>query len=413
MLRHLFTVGLLNLVQGMPAYFFTVAMPALMRDGGASLATVGLAYVIWLPWALKWLWAPYFDAAAAPPFRSRIAWLRTLPIAMAAVFLAVAAFPPGSPHWPLIVISLVSAAVGATLQVVLAAWLIEALDEKQRALANAGQVAGITLGGIIGGGLILTLGAHLPWAVAIVVVSLLIAALSLPAWLEPVPRISQERPVAAGRRLGMRALLASWSGLFRRPGFARLGLLILLAGGAAGADALLPAIMIDRGFSAAEVGWIIGTLGMACILPASAATGWLVRRFGSLAVLAGLYMAKAAAMAALAMSLALPAAVVAGLVVVDCAISGALMVAMYQLYMGYAAPERAATDYGLLTSLEAALRLAGGLLSGQGGDMLGYGAIFSASALFALAAAGSALLWAPSPSAQPKSTAGPTGFEAS
>lgn len=391
MVRHLLTVGLLNLVQGMPAYFFTVAMPAMMRDGGASLATVGLAYVIWLPWALKWLWAPYFDTTAAPPFRSRIAWLRALPIVMAAVFLCVAAFPPGSSHWPLIAISLASAAVGATLQVVLAAWLIETLDEKQRALANAGQVAGITLGGILGGGLILTLGNHLPWAATITAVSLMIALLSLPAWLQRAP--PRQPSTREGQRLSPHSLLASWSGLLRRRGFPRLGLLILLAGGAAGADALLPAIMIDRGFSAAEVGWIIGTLGLACILPASAATGWLVRRFGSPVVLAGLYLAKGAAMAALALSLTLPAPLVAGLVVVDCAISGALMVAMYQLYMGYAAPERAATDYGLLTSLEAALRLAGGLVAGQGGDLLGYGTIFTASALCALAAASSALLF--------------------
>lgn len=83
-------------------------------------------------------------------------------------------------------------------------------------------------------------------------------------------------------------------------------------------------------------------------------------------VLAGLYLLKAMVTAALVLSFSFPPAAVAGLVVADCAISGSLMVVMYQLSMSYAARERAVTDYGLRTSLEAILRQAGGLISGQG-----------------------------------------------
>ncbi|MFD1330691.1 MFS transporter [Methylopila musalis] len=381
---------MLNIVQGMPGYFFTVGVPAMLRDSGASLATVSLAYVIWIPWALKWLWAPYFDNPAAAPFHSRVAWLRALPIMMAAVFLLVAFFPPGSQQWPLIAISLLSATVGATLQVVLAAWLIENSSTKERALANAAQVAGVTLGGVFGGGLILTLGDRYGWVGAIAVVSAIIAGLSFSTWFE--------KPATTAGSFARKArdgAWAAWKGLFVRPGFGRLLLLIVLAGGAAGADALLPAIMIDRGFTASEVGWIISTLGLGSILPASLLAGWLVRQKGAFVAIACLYALKGLTLAALALSGALPPVGVAGLVVLDCALSGALMVATYQLYMGFADVEHAATDYGLMTSLEAAFRLVGGLIAGQAGDALGYPTIFAGSALAAALAVLCALAFRP------------------
>ena len=41
-------------------------VPALLRDSGAPLDQVGLAYLAFLPWALKFLWAPWIERYRLP-----------------------------------------------------------------------------------------------------------------------------------------------------------------------------------------------------------------------------------------------------------------------------------------------------------------------------------------------------------
>ena len=54
-------LGALYLSQGLPYGFFTQALPALLRTMGLSLPDIGLASLLALPWALKFLWAPWVD----------------------------------------------------------------------------------------------------------------------------------------------------------------------------------------------------------------------------------------------------------------------------------------------------------------------------------------------------------------
>ena len=56
----------LYLSQGLPFGFFTQALPVLMRQQGVDLGTIGLANLLALPWALKFLWAPAIDRVPGP-----------------------------------------------------------------------------------------------------------------------------------------------------------------------------------------------------------------------------------------------------------------------------------------------------------------------------------------------------------
>ena len=47
----------------------TQALPALLREAGASLQAVGLAALWWLPWGLKFVWAPWVERLRLPPGR--------------------------------------------------------------------------------------------------------------------------------------------------------------------------------------------------------------------------------------------------------------------------------------------------------------------------------------------------------
>lgn len=378
-------MGAFSLIQGLPAYFFTLGLPALMRDSGASLSLIGLTYVVWLPLAFKWIWAPLFDAPYVAPFGNRINWLRCLPLVMAALFGLVAAFPPDGHVWPLLVISLGCATVGATIRIVLASWMIDGVDPKQRALANSAGVAATVMGGIVGGGAILYVGQNYSWTLAILSVSMVIALLSAPAWMRKATALAERQAETVRVRT---PLIESWKAFFRKRDVWRVQLLILCFGCASGADVLVPAIMVDRGFSAAQTGWILGTFAMAAVIPATAIVGGAIRRYGTFMVMGSLYGLKLIVLLALAGSDPFQREVVAALAVADYFLSGTLTVATWQFFMNFASGPRSATDFSLVTSLDAALRFLGGVAAGQIGEALGYGIVFALSAM----AAGAALL---------------------
>lgn len=388
--RSLLVMGLFSLVQGLPAWFFTLGLPALMRDNGASLSMVGLTWVVWLPQACKMLWAPLFDRPVVAPFGSRRGWLRALPLLMAGTFACVALFPPDGPLWPLLVLSLISASIGATLQIVVAAWLIGTLPAEGRAWANATGVAATVIGGMLGGGAILSIGTHLSWTFGVLLVAGLIVLLSFPVWL----RADRGDDVAADQQTPASCSpWSAWRQVASRPGFGPLCAVILCFGAAGGADVLVAALMVDRGFSAEQTGWILGSVATGSVIPASALVGWALRRWGCGPVLIVLYAVKAAVLLGLGLSGPLPAVAVAALAVVDFSLSGALTVVTWQLYMNAASDGgQAATGFGVLTSLDALMRFGAGILAGTVGQSFGMPTAFAVSAAAALLAGSGALI---------------------
>jgi MFS family permease len=89
--RHKITLlAALYVAQGLPYGFFTQALPVLLRDAGYSLKAISATSLLFLPWALKFLWAPFVDQRG-----TRKSWL--LPLQAAAVVFSVllAGIEPG------------------------------------------------------------------------------------------------------------------------------------------------------------------------------------------------------------------------------------------------------------------------------------------------------------------------------
>ena len=72
----------LYLAQGLPYGFFTQALPVLMREQGYSLTAISAVSLLFIPWATKFLWAPWVDHRG-----TRRGWL--LPLQIAGVVLAL------------------------------------------------------------------------------------------------------------------------------------------------------------------------------------------------------------------------------------------------------------------------------------------------------------------------------------
>ena len=374
--------------QGLPFGFFTQALPVLLREDGASLSRIGVSGLLFLPWALKWLWAPWVDAS-----RTRKGWIIPLQLATILTALALALVDGSSADklfWLRLAIVL-SALFAATQYVPTDALAVNLLRPAERGLGNAVQVGGYRLGMVLGGGVLMIVLDRLGWALTFVAMAAFLALTLL-----PVLRLS-EREVLVGPavpRLG-NPLRGIWARL-ARPGMAALLLwLVAYKFGDAMASAMAKPYLVDEGFTKSEIGFWAGIVGSAGGLVGAVLGGFASDRLGRrrALLLCGVAQTLAVALyAAHALGIG-DAAWLKAAVALEHLLGGMATVALFTLMMDASEQAHAGTDYTLQAST---VVIATGLASMAGGvigDALGFGAMFALSAL--LSAAGCALLlWA-------------------
>ena len=162
----------LYVAQGLPYGFFTQALPVLLRDAGYSLKAIGATSLLFLPWALKFLWAPFVDHRG-----TRKAWL--LPLQVAAVCRRAACSRRSSPAADFVLLLAAAFAfnvISACQDIATDGLAVRVLDVHERGLANGLQVGAYRLGMILGGGLLLWVFARTDWPVMFLCMAALLAA---------------------------------------------------------------------------------------------------------------------------------------------------------------------------------------------------------------------------------------------
>lgn len=53
-------IVILYLAHALPLYFYNVALPAILRHQGVDLRWIGMLSLLYIPWAFKFFWAPYW-----------------------------------------------------------------------------------------------------------------------------------------------------------------------------------------------------------------------------------------------------------------------------------------------------------------------------------------------------------------
>ncbi|GGC74703.1 MFS transporter [Chelatococcus reniformis] len=376
----LIAIGGIYLAQSLVGSLTFQGVPAVLRSTGAELDTIGLVALVMLPWALKFLWAPYVERYRLPVGRSR----RSRRIVVAGEAIAILAliglaFTAPAGHAPLFMLLGAVALASATVDIACDAFAIEQLAPAARGWGNTAQVGGGYLGILVGSGLFLILVSTAGWTVAVLSLASMIAVLTLPFALAGEPG----RPLPPGT--ARPSLRAAWA----RPAI-RWGLLLTVAFeiGVRLVQGMIGPLLIDGGLDLATLGMINGLGGVIAGVSGTLAGGALVRALGA-------RRAVLTAAALQALTLALLAAAVAGglagtgplvgLVLIQAAAMAIGFVALYSLLMGLASPAQAGVDFTLFQCADA---LVAGLC-GFGGGVLakawGYGPFFVAAAALAVA----------------------------
>ena len=362
-------LGCLYFSQGLPFGFFIVALPAIMRDMGASLPQIGAAYFLALPWALKWLWAPLLDR-----YGSKKTWIITLQLIGVAMFFVMGNLPHYEGYRYLMIGFLLANLVAATQDIASDGLAVQILDREERGIGNGLQVACYRLGMIFGGGFILMSFGLLGWRGVFLVISAALALATLPLLF-----LREPKPKAAGTSTRYLAILVSF---FKRKGIAIwLFVICFYKFGDAMASEMLKPFLVDGGLTLEALGWYTGVIGVGAGLAGALFGGIMIRYLGRYrgvilfgcfqAVTVGTYVALALDVVSIEL---LPY-----LIALEYFSGGTSTVSIFTVMMDACRIETPGTDYTVQASLVVVSTGSAAFLAGNVAEHLGYAANFALS----------------------------------
>lgn len=372
-------LGSLYFSQGLPFGFFTQALPVMLREAGYSLGEVGLASLLALPWALKFLWAPAVDRYSLPKIGRRKSWIIPLQLTAVAVLAALGFFLQTDSMTTLMVAVFMLNLIAATQDIATDGLAVDMLQPKERGLGNALQVAGYRVGMVIGGGALLILHERLGTSATFLSMAVMTALATIPIVMAPEPSARD-----AEVRVPMGHVHFLW-----RPGALRILLLVVVyKGGDAFASSMLRPYLADTGWTLSDIGWLLGTVGFTAGLVGAVVGGALVNQLGrrqSLMLFAALQATTVAGYAFLAGFAPAPETIYF-LCAAEHLAGGMATAALFTCMMDWCSEDSSATDYTVQASAVVIATGVASAVAGFSAQAFGYVSHFAIATALAFAA---------------------------
>ncbi len=343
------------------------ALPAILRQQGLSLAAVGFAGLLSLPWMLKVIWAPLVDRFGHAGIGRRKSWLVPAQLGMIVITLALMGVEPRESLVLVAALFLVLNVFSATQDVAVDGLAVDLLRDRELAPGNAAQVAGFKLGNLVGGGVLLSLTFVLGWSGAFgVMAALLGVALALV--------LAFREPAAASSPTSLREVLRSlWAALRRRGAWPWL-FLVFAKFGETFAGSLTTPMLVDQHFSLPLIGVVEGTVGSLATIGGATLGGALAWRRGWASALSLAASVQGLALVGLGIYSQLVVtplgyAIVGG---IENAAGGAVAVAVFHLAMSWREEGSAAAQFTVAQVVYMSGSLLAAPLAGIAADAVGY-----------------------------------------
>ena len=377
----------LGFASGLPLALTSGTLQAWLTVAGVDLKTIGIFTLIGLPYSLKFLWAPFIDRISLPWLGRRRGWMLLTQIAVAFGVTLMGLFgSTESPHW-LGLIAVGVAFCSASLDIVFDAYRTDLLLPAERGFGAALWVNGYRLALLVASAGALVLAEQIGWKGTYLVLAALMGAGIVTIFLSPNPPGAGPAPRSLKEAIGL-----PLRELFVRPGiYGLLSLIVLYKLGDAVAGSLQTAFFIGGlGFSAGDVGYV---QGIAATLVGALAGGLIMAKSGLIRSLLffGLLQALSNLSFMLLAWIGKNYEALAASVVIENVTGGLGTAAFVALVMSLCDHRYTATQFALLSSLEALGRVFAGRPSAEAVAMLGWGWFFFLS--FLLALPGCWLVW--------------------
>ncbi|PHM38111.1 MFS transporter [Xenorhabdus innexi] len=360
------------------------SMPAFLRSHGVTPDKIGLLYLLMLPWACKFLWAPiverYRKSGAGDNNPRRIMLCGTTVIFL---LFCLMAWAEPTEHMPFIIIALFFMTFCLTIvDTTTDGHAIDRLPLQYRPWGNVMQAGGGYVGTMIGSGLFLYLTSLYGWHIGAGVLAIVILLMSLPVLFI---RKTQEKRDAAITDIAVTPSLRS---ALRRPSVKQALVLILLCmAGTRLSLGMFSPFLIDRGVDLTQLGIIAASGGALAGLFGVISGGIIVRKFGAVQTLLGLMLLECLVFAGVFWLAQQPGSSVfllSSVYVLITLINAAKFVALYTQMMSLAAGAQSGVDFALMQSADMSIAIISSVLGGLIVTKAGYSALFALASFLTL-----------------------------
>lgn len=380
----------LGFASGLPLALTAGTLQAWLTVAGLDLKTIGVFTLVGLPYTLKFLWAPLMDRLVPPWLGRRRGWMLVMQLCVALGLVAMAVTGPGQRPEILGVLALVVAFLSASLDIVFDAYRTDVLLRPERGFGAAVWVNGYRCALLVASAGALLLADHIGWPNTYLLLAALMAAGVVTILVSPEPSEPSALPTSLAEAVG-----GPLKEFFMRPGvIGLLALIILYKVGDAVAASLQTAFLIGgMGFSVSEVGYVKG-LGIGATLAGALIGGLAMAKMGMVRslLLFGILQAVSNLGFMWLAWMGKSYIVLTTSILVENVTGGMGTAAFVALIMSLCDHRYTATQFALLSSLEALGRVFSGRPSAELVDMVGWAQFFFWSFLIALP--GIWLVWA-------------------
>ncbi|MFB2833067.1 MFS transporter [Floridanema evergladense] len=374
----------LYISQYIPTTFFIQTVPVLMRQQNMSLGAIGFLGFLIVPSALKFLWSPLVDRYRLPGLGHYRGWIIGFQSLSIVTLLVTAFLDVQTNITGLLVCMFLAFLFSSSQDIATDALAVNLLLPQERGIGNAIQASGNFLGAIIGGGAALILLEKAGFRT-----TLLTMAIALLLCLVPI-LFHQEHLISVAKSTTLKSYLQPFIRFFSRPKMGLWLLVVLLymiSENVSGT--LIRPLLVDRGLSLSDIGWLLGVVSYVSRIIAALMAGVLIGQwgrkrslitFGVIAnVAALLYILPAAGVAS-------PSILYAVCILVS-GLQSMAYTALLTAMMDRSNPTTAGTDYTTQISVAFVGVVATTVLGGMVADAIGYtltliiGAVVSLSSM--------------------------------
>lgn len=261
----------LYIAQSIPMSFFSTIVPVIMRQENYSLESIGMLQLVKLPWIAKFLWAPFVDkhANSTSDYRK---WIFISEIFYAAIIFGIGFLSLQFNFTLIIVLVVIAFIASATQDIATDAYAILLLEKSERGFGNSMQSAGSFTGTLVGSGLLLVIYHYFGW-------QYLLFGLSIFVIIALLPLFFFKKNGQIVKKEKSNASLKDVASFFTQKGIKRhLILLFFYYSGIIGILTMLKPYLVDIGFSAKEIGFMVGIVGTGTAALSALAAGWIIKR---------------------------------------------------------------------------------------------------------------------------------------
>jgi PAT family beta-lactamase induction signal transducer AmpG len=283
----------LGFASGLPLALTGATLTFWLAEAGVQISVIGFFAWVGIAYGWKFLWAPVLDRLSLPLITSalgrRRGWLILIQVLLALAILALGRSDPSIDLGATVFWAVVVAFLSASQDIVIDAYRVEILEERQQGAGAAAVTVGYRVAMLASGAGALVLADQYGWLAAYAVMAALLAVGAAAVLLYGEPAGSAEA-VAGTRRdpAGWlkQAVVEPFAEFFARNGAGTAVLILLFIVLYKVGDALLGAITspfyVSLGFAKPEVATIVKTYGLAATLAGVLAGGAVVRAVGLL-----------------------------------------------------------------------------------------------------------------------------------